>query len=148
LLFTPVIPCRAVDTRSGQGTGGVFGPPAIGPSAIRELSPSASRCALPASAKAFSLNATVVPAGILQYLTLWPTGTAQPLVSTLNAFGGGIVANAAIVPAGTNGSISAFGSDLTDLILDFSGYFAPNFTVYSGQCGFLCCSCQRLCWAR
>ena len=44
-------------------------------------------------ATAFSLNATV-PTTALGYLTLWPTGTAQPLVSTLNAVGDAIVANA------------------------------------------------------
>jgi len=35
------------------------------------------------------------------------------------------VANATIVGAGTNGSISLFVSDTTDLIVDINGYFAP-----------------------
>jgi hypothetical protein len=42
-------------------------------------------------------------------------------VSTLNSFNGAVVANAAIVPAGTNGSVSAFVSDSSDLILDING---------------------------
>ena len=55
-------------------------------------------------------NATVVPAGTLGYLTMWPTGQSQPLVSTLNRRPGE-KANAAIVPAGTGGAISAYVTD-------------------------------------
>ena len=67
----------------------------------------------------------MVPAGALYYLTVWPGGAAQPLVSTLNSFEGRIVANAAIVPAGSDGSINVFVTDRTDLIVDVNGYFVP-----------------------
>jgi hypothetical protein len=33
--------------------------------------------------------------------------------------------NAAIVPAGTNGAISVFATDTTDVVLDINGYFIP-----------------------
>jgi len=36
-----------------------------------------------------------------------------------------VVASAAIVPAGTSGSINVFSSDATDLLIDINGYFAP-----------------------
>jgi hypothetical protein len=61
----------------------------------------------------------------LGYLTLWPENEAQPLVSTLNADDGVIASNMAIVPT-INGSIDAFSSNSTQLILDISGYFAPS----------------------
>ncbi len=48
----------------------------------------------------------------------------MPAVSTLNAFDGAITSNMAIVPT-ANGSIDAFGSNPTQLILDISSYFAP-----------------------
>jgi hypothetical protein len=57
-------------------------------------------------------------------LTLWPEGTAQPVVSTLNALDGSITSNMANVPANGN-VISAFADNATYLILDMSGYFAP-----------------------
>ena len=38
---------------------------------------------------------------------------------------GFVVANAAIVPAGTNGSIDVYVSDRTDVLFDINGYFAP-----------------------
>jgi len=84
-----------------------------------------SPCGAPARAAAYSLNVTVVPHGALGYLTAWPTGQAQPFVSTLNSFDGTILANAAIVPAGNAGSASFFASDATDLVVDINGYFAP-----------------------
>src|SRR5262249_34208336 len=71
------------------------------------------------------LNATVVPSGALGYLTLWPAGGVQPFVSTLNAPTGAITANAAIVPAGTNGTVNAFVSNNSHLVVDINGYFAP-----------------------
>jgi hypothetical protein len=83
-----------------------------------------SQCAPPANAAAYVFNATVVPSGVMPYLTLWPDGENQPIVSTLNAYDGFITSNMAIVP-NVNGSIDAYAAGLTQLILDISGYFAP-----------------------
>src|SRR5262249_5125853 len=66
-----------------------------------------------------------VPAGFLDYLTLWPMGVAKPFVSTLNAYDAQVTANMAIVPAGTGGAINAFATHNTQLILDITGFFAP-----------------------
>jgi len=46
-------------------------------------------------------------------------------VSTLNSWDGAVVANAAIVPAGTSGAISVYVTNRTHVILDINGYFAP-----------------------
>jgi hypothetical protein len=59
------------------------------------------------------------------YLTAFPAGDTLPNASSLNAPNGGVVASAAIVSAGTGGAVSVFSSDLTDLIIDINGYFAP-----------------------
>jgi glucose/arabinose dehydrogenase len=125
LRFIPVAPCRIMDTR-GSGFTGAFGPPFISGNTIRTVPISSSSCGIPSTAKAYSLNATVVPHGSLGYLTLWPAGTAQPLVSTLNALDGQVTANAAIVPAGASGSINGYVSNETDLILDINGYFVDT----------------------
>ncbi len=73
------------------------------------------------------MNFTVVPyqgqgSG---YLTVWPKGSQRPVVSTLNNLTATIVANAAIVPAGTGGDIAAYSSGNTQLVGDIDGYFAP-----------------------
>jgi hypothetical protein len=123
LRFVPVTPCRMLDTRDGSGFAGAFGPPYISANTARTVPIAASVCGIPSNAKAYSLNATVVPHGFLGYLTLWPSGIAQPLVSSLNAYDAQVTGNAAIVRAGVGGAIDAFASNDTDLILDINGYF-------------------------
>ena len=68
------------------------------------------------------MNATVVPPVALSFLTLWGSGT-MPLASTLNSLDASIVANAVLVPAGTNGVVTAFTTDPSQLILDINGFF-------------------------
>ncbi|HEV2960625.1 MAG TPA: hypothetical protein VG649_02290 [Candidatus Angelobacter sp.] len=116
LSLFPATPCRALDSRNPAGT-----PPFTGQ---LDINIGASGCGVPASAQAFVLNATVVPPGSLDFLTLWPQGATQPLVSTLNAGDGAITSNLAIVPT-TNGSVSAFVPQASHLVLDISGFFAP-----------------------
>jgi len=112
-----------VDTR--QAAGPLGGPTLVG-NQSRTFPILSSSCNLPASAQAYSLNYTVVPrASKLGFLTTWPTGQSQPTVSTLNASTGAITANAAMVPAGTNGDVDVFVTDNTDLVIDVNGYFAP-----------------------
>jgi hypothetical protein len=79
---------------------------------------------VPTTAQAYVFIATVVPPSPLGYLTLWPFGGVQPVVSTLNALDGALTSNIAVVPA-ASGSVSAYASNPTQLILDISGYFAP-----------------------
>jgi hypothetical protein len=119
-----VTPCRLVDTRNATGP---FGGPTLTGNTTRVFPLSQGTCGLPAypTAQAYSLNTTVVPQGALAFLSTWPDGSPQPVVSTLNAFDGQIVANAAIVPAGTDGSIDVYVTNTTDVIVDTNGYFGP-----------------------
>src|SRR5271157_1191767 len=121
LQFIPVTPCRVADTRNPNAEFG--GPPLQGNSARSFTIP--DTCNIPTTAAAYSLNVTVVPSGFLGYLTIWPTGENQPYVSTLNSFDGRVKANAAIVPAGTNGAVSVYVTNTTNVVLDIDGYFAP-----------------------
>jgi hypothetical protein len=84
----------------------------------------ASPCGVPDTAQAFVFNVTVVPPGVLAFITMWPQGESQPLAGTLNALDGAITNNMAIVPT-TNGSISVFPTASTHLVLDIFGFFAP-----------------------
>jgi hypothetical protein len=143
LTFVAISPCRLVDTRGiAAGFNGI--PPFSGPSippagtltipvqspteAIANTAP-APCGVIPSIAQAYSLNLTVVPAaaGSVAYVTLWPAGSTQPVVATLNDLQGSIVANAAIVPAGAPfGGVSVFnaGPAMTDVVIDMNGYFA------------------------
>lgn len=123
MAFYPVTPCRVVDTRNSNGPLG--GPSMVG-NAARTFPVLSSACNLPAGTQAYSMNFTVVPkVGKMGFLTTWPAGQTQPLVSTLNSQFGPTTANAAIVPSGTNGDINVFVTDDTDLVIDVNGYFAP-----------------------
>jgi hypothetical protein len=124
LNFYAATPCRLVDTRNATGS---LGGPTLGASGTRNFPLPTSACGLPGypSAQAYSLNMTIVPYQPLGYITVWPTGGSKPVVSTLNAPKGLVVANAAIVPAGTAGSVSVFATDPTDVIIDTNGYFGP-----------------------
>lgn len=127
LSLYPLTPCRLLDTRrlpggqpfSGENdvaaAGGVCGPPV---------------------APAYVLNATVAPPAPLGYLTIWPQGESQPRVATLSAVDGAVTSNMAIVGA-SNGLVSTFVSNPTQLILDAFGYWAaaPWLSVSSSHTG-------------
>jgi hypothetical protein len=126
LAFYPLAPCRVADTRNPIGD---LGGPYLQNRQERDFPVlEATACNIPASAQAYSMNFTVVPKHVLGYLTVWQTGQPRPVVSTLNDLTGTIVANAAIVPAGTSGDIAVYPSDDTDLVVDIDGYFAPPVT--------------------
>ena len=120
MQFVPVTPCRVVDTRGPNGT---FGGPYLSGNSSRDFPIPQGSCNIPSTALAYSLNATVVPRGSLGYVTVWPTGLPRPLVSTMNSFDGRVKADAVIMPAGTDGAVSIYASDVTDVLLDINGYF-------------------------
>ena len=116
LSFYSLTPCRVQDTREPSGS-----PPFSATIAVDVIG---AACGGTNAAEAYVFNATVVPYGQLGYLTLWPQGHAQPIVSTLNALDGAVTSNMAISPTNTSG-INAFATSTTHLVLDLLGYFAP-----------------------
>jgi hypothetical protein len=125
LLFYALAPCRVMDTRLANAP---LGGPILTAGQTRTVPVLSSSCGIPGTAVAYSFNMTVAPSGTLSYLSTWPTGTAQPLVSTLNDDNGIVLANAAIVRAGTSGSIDVYVTQQTHLIIDVNGYFGPPAT--------------------
>lgn len=124
LKFVTVTPCRVVDTRLDPNN--PLFVPAPGPTT--RVFPVTGVCGVPAGAKAFSLNVTAVPLQTLSYLTIWPTGEPQPLASLLNSWSGAVVASAAIVKAGADGSVSIFTTDFSHVVIDINGYFVESAT--------------------
>ena len=123
LAFYALTPCRVADTRNPDGS---LGGPYLSGGHERDFPVLQSSCGLPNNAVAYSFNFTVVPktsAGVA-YLTVWPQGQSRPVVSTLNDLTNTVVANAALVPAGTGGGVAAYATNDTDLVIDTNGYFA------------------------
>ncbi len=119
LALYNVTPCRAWDSRGSNGTDA----PVNGAS---YHDATGGNCAghIPATAQDIVMNATVVPAASLSYLTLWARGAAQPLQSTLNAYDAAVTSNLAVVPT-TDGNVAYVVTAPTGLLFDVFGYFAP-----------------------
>jgi hypothetical protein len=148
LQFYTVAPCRLVDTR-GTAAGFNGSSPWSGPSiaaqgtvtflltqASGNTTPSPC-AALPAIAKAYVVNFTVVPkGGAVDYMTAWPDDQSQPTVGLLDDPQAQIVSNFAIIAAGSDGGISVFnsGPTATDVVIDLVGYFAtPYIQLLTGH---------------
>ena len=122
LAYYPLTPCRVADTRWANGN---LGGPYLRSNQQREFPILQSHCGLPDNAEAYSFNITAVPRqDAVWVVTAWPSGQSKPTTSTLNAPTGTVVANAAILPAGTGGDIDISASDDTDITIDVNGYFA------------------------
>jgi hypothetical protein len=126
--FVGFAPCRLVDTRTTTmpnfPTG--YGPPALTQGTPRNFDLNSDpKCpGIPDGVGAYSLNVTVTNTQGPGFILIYPQGGAQPAVSTVNYVAGQTVANAAIVPAGTNGGVTVIsGVSGTDLIIDINGYF-------------------------
>ena len=125
LAFYPLTPCRVADTRKASFPPGL-GPPYLQGIQEREF-PILNATSLQHSLHRSRLFAELLrgaprAAGLHDGLA---HGSIGLLVSTLNDIPGTIIANAAIVPAGSGGDISVYPSNDTDVIIDINGYFAP-----------------------
>ena len=120
-LFTAVTPFRLCDTRAGRGTqcdGRRIGPGGTLLAIVTGLG------GVPASAKAVTLNVTVVGPSASGFVTLFPTGAARPGTSTVNFSAGQTIANGTTVKVGTSGNVSVYNAlGTTDVLLDVTGYY-------------------------
>ncbi|HYL06571.1 MAG TPA: hypothetical protein VE075_11050, partial [Thermoanaerobaculia bacterium] len=125
-LYT-ILPCRAVDTRNAAGP---LGGPSLSSGQVRNFPIAGNACGIPATAKALSINATVVVPTNPGSLVLYP-GDAAPSATNSVSFASGraIVANNAVVSLARDGdgSLSVLptltpGGTLNFLI-DVNGYF-------------------------
>jgi hypothetical protein len=131
--YYAVTPCRVADTRSATYNSGAYldGTPSITGNSVRAFFVK-GMCGVPGTAKAVSVNATVVNPSAQGWLALWPAGATWPGISTLNfPPGAGATANGAVVPL--SGCTAPCGdmnvlygvtpSGTLDFVLDVTGYF-------------------------
>ena len=134
VAFVAMTPCRMVDTRNAVGPYG--GPKfSAGEGRNYDLDAHPTCTGIPVGVDAYSLNFTVTATDGAGFLAAYPTGTAFPNVSTVNYTAANqTVANAAIVPAGTGGSIHVDAAvSGTHVIIDINGYFTNQ---YNNNVGF------------
>jgi hypothetical protein len=128
LLYYPLSsPIRLLDTRSSQPACDAPNTPLAANSVRAEVARrTCGEQTIPSVAQAIVGNATVVnntQAG--GYITLFPSGAAQPNVSNLNFIGGQVVPNSFTVGLGSDGAFNIYTSATTDFIVDLAGFFAP-----------------------
>jgi hypothetical protein len=122
--FNTITPCRAVDTR---GTAGVpIGGPALGSGGLRDFV-LRNLCNVPNTAKALSLNVTVVFPTSDGFVRFAPS-CQMPTASTINFGPGQIRANNAVLQLGNSDGVltaNAFvtGGGTVHLLIDINGYF-------------------------
>jgi hypothetical protein len=122
--FVGVTPARLLDTR--DGTGGIGGRFASGNQ--RDL-PIVGQGGVPAGATAVVLNVTAVDPGSFGFVTVWPSGAARPIASSLNTAPGRTRPNLVVAKVGANGAVSLYDyadADGTDLAVDVVAYFRPG----------------------
>ena len=137
LVYTPVTPCRILDTRS-TAAGAIAGNStrsfvAINASSFTSQGGSSTNCGtLGLSATAVAINLTAVTPSGAGYATAYPFGTAQPVAASVNYTAGAIVNNALIVQIPN--PLSSFDFTVytfaqSHYVADIVGYFAPPLTT-------------------
>jgi subtilisin family serine protease len=128
--YYPVTPSRILDTRTGNGA-----PAGIrGPNSTLTLQVS-GRGDVPASGvSAVVLNVTATGVTGDSFVTVYPTGVAQPLASSLNLVAGWTGANSVTVQLGSNGQVNLFNAaNSTHLIADVVGFYSTNTTLAASR---------------
>ena len=130
--YTPITPCRLMDTRPGEdlNTGPRDTPIGENESHTVVAHGSQGDCTIPSAANGLAVNITTVGPSKNTDLVLWPTGSAKPNSSNINPSTATPVAvNAANVALG-GGSFDIWNRyGQVDVIIDVAGYY----TDYSGH---------------
>jgi hypothetical protein len=124
VAFVGMQPCRVFDTRDPVGP---YGGPRLIANTTRNFDIDSGPCGpIPALVQAYSMNFGAILADGDGFITIWPAGAAQPLSSSMNTIAGKVIANSAIVPAGSGGAISIFPNTGVHLYGDINGYFTQG----------------------
>jgi hypothetical protein len=133
--YNPLTPYRICDTRSGNPSGlsGLDLTQCEGQTLhagstltiqVAGTNPSGQTTGgVPASATSVILNVTVTNTTVPSYLTVYPTGGARPLSSSVNWNGGQTVPNLVTVALGTGGEVSLYNANgSADVVVDVEGW--------------------------
>ncbi len=129
LAYTPVTPCRIVDTRQVArrlAAGVVQTFDGYNASTFAAQGGASTNCAIPSGAYALATTTTAVTPDNLGFIRMWPANAAEPNASTVNFDPGTInIATGAIIPVdGANANrFSAKSPTGVDLVVDVVGYF-------------------------
>ena len=126
--FTSLTPARILDTRRrNRDAAGSRARWVRGASFGVQITGRGGVPGTPGQVSAVVLNATVVEPSASSFLTVWPAGLAQPLISNLNYLAGQVVPNLVTVAVGAGGKISVYNRFGTaHVIFDVVGYYSSD----------------------
>lgn len=129
LAFVPIAPCRLIDTRPAPDTVG-YRNFALGPNDTYSVSATGSsgNCNLPGNASAVVMNVTAIAPTASSYLTVYPSGVARPLASSLNYEAGQApTPNSVTSKLSAQGQVSFFNMNgNVHLAVDVVGYYTGH----------------------
>ena len=122
-LFVPVNPTRLLDTR--EPTSAHFGALVAGQQIDLDVVGRAALggVAVPADATAAALKVTVTESNGSGFWTVFPTGSALPVVSNLNVTGAGSTIANQVLARLTGGSTTVFAQTGGHVVIDLVGFF-------------------------
>ena len=109
--FVPLTPRRAIDTRLSAS---------LAPDSSITVDVAAVGVPRHASAAVLNVTATQTRAG--GFLTVWPADTPMPVASNLNVPRAGYTVANQVIARVTNGRVSVYSFERTDVIVDVTGY--------------------------
>ena len=141
LVFTPLTPCRIVDTRNAGGTipaGTARGFKAWGANFTAQGG-AATNCGIPQNTNvaALALNLVALFPAADGWMATYPRGGTLPLSSTINYLAGAVLANGAIVKvsqASLDFDWNLHTTSTTHFLADVTGYYSRPISVGSFEC--------------
>lgn len=116
VLYHPVVPARVADTRTA-------GDP-VGPGATLALIVTGAGGVPVTGVAAVMANVTVTEPSTGGWLTVFPSGTARPVASTINFAPGQTIANSVVAKVGAGGQVDFYNfQGDTHVVVDVQGWF-------------------------
>jgi len=129
LVFTPVTPCRIVDTRNAGGriaAGGTRSYEAFTATDFTAQGGANGDCGIPENVSALTVKVTASRPALNGYLTMYPSDEPQPFASSLNFLANVDTSNEShlkLCRPGCATEFSVFAFQETDVTIDVTGYF-------------------------
>ena len=123
--YVALMPTRITDTRSGSGLPNAGN--TLGPGGTINVQVDGDGGVPGNGVSAVVMNVTAVGATAASYLTVYPEGTTQPAVASLNFNAGETLSNLVTVPVGSQGGVSIYNhTGSTDVVVDVQGYYTTS----------------------
>jgi hypothetical protein len=149
-LYTPIAPCRILDTRSspaGRLQRGVARAVQVsGSTGFSAQGGTATGCGIPTHATSISYSISAVTSAGTGFLRLWPTGIGEPNATALNFGLPAITSGASVQVNPTTGPglfLISHGA-VTNAVIDVTGYSAPQIQSGVTSTGALINSTNRI----